>query len=131
MNPILFAIPVFFLLIDIEMWVAHRRGITTYRLKDSITSINIGLMSEFSKAIGGIVSVAMYVLIADRFGAFEWDIKHPLTWISALLLYDFCYYWVHRTGHEINIFWASHVVHHSSEEFNPNFPLALISNGSH
>jgi hypothetical protein len=34
------------------------------------------------------------------------------------VLYDFCYYWVHRAGHEINLFWASHVIHHSSEDFN-------------
>lgn len=129
MNPIAFAIPVFFLLIALEMWVAYRRGLTVYRFNDSLTSINIGIMSEFSKAMGGIVSVAMYVLISDRFGAFVWDTSHPMTWITALLLYDFCYYWVHRTGHEINIFWASHVVHHSSEEFNLSTALRQSSTG--
>lgn len=129
MKPILFAIPVFFLLIAIELWVARRRGLTIYRLKDSLTSINIGLISEFTKAIGGVVSVVMFVLISKNFGAFEWDVKNPLTWISALILYDFCYYWVHRTGHEINIMWASHVVHHSSEEFNLSTALRQSSTG--
>ena len=129
MNPIAFAIPIFFLLIAFELWVAHSRGVSVYRLKDSLTSINIGIMSEFSKAIGGVVSVIMYALIADRFGAFVWDVRHPMTWVSALLLYDFCYYWVHRTGHEINILWASHVVHHSSEEFNLSTALRQSSTG--
>ncbi len=129
MKPILFAIPVFFLLIAIEVWVARRRGLTLYRLKDSLTSINIGLISEFTKAIGGVVSVVMFLLISKNFGAFEWDVKNPLTWISALILYDFCYYWVHRTGHEINIMWASHVVHHSSEEFNLSTALRQSSTG--
>ena len=129
MNPIIYAIPVFFLLILFELWVAHARGVTVYRLKDSLTSINVGMMSEFAKAMGGLLSVVMYALIAERYGAFVWDVSHPMTWISALLLYDFCYYWVHRTGHEINILWASHVVHHSSEEFNLSTALRQSSSG--
>ena len=63
MKPILFAIPVFFLLIALELWVARSRGLTIYRLKDSLTSINIGLISEFTKAIGGVISVAMFLLM--------------------------------------------------------------------
>lgn len=118
MNPIAFAVPVFFVLILLELWVAHSRGVSVYRLKDSLTSINVGIMSEFSKAIGGLISVIMYTLISDRFGAYTWAVSNPMTWISAFLLYDFCYYWVHSTGHEVNVLWASHVVHHSSEEFN-------------
>ncbi len=129
MNPIIFSIPVFFLLIFLEVWVSRSRGLTVYRFKDSLTSINIGLVSEFAKAMGGVIGVIMYMLISEKFGAFEWDVKHPLTWISALLLYDFCYYWVHRTGHEINIMWASHVVHHSSEEFNLSTALRQSSTG--
>ena len=129
MNPIAFAVPVFLAFIFLEFWVARSRGLQIHNLKDSLTSINVGMMSEFSKAIGGLISIAMFTLIADRFGAFVWDVSNPLTWISALLLYDFCYYWVHRTGHEINILWASHVVHHSSEEFNLSTALRQSSTG--
>ena len=129
MNPIAFAIPVFLVLIGLEFWVAHSRGVTVYRLKDSLTSINVGIMSEFAKAMGGLISIVMYSLITDRFGSYVWDLSNPMTWVSALILYDFCYYWVHRTGHEINILWASHVVHHSSEEFNLSTALRQSSTG--
>ncbi len=40
------------------------------------------------------------------------------TWIAALLLADFTYYWMHRFEHEIRALWAYHSVHHSSPEFN-------------
>lgn len=83
MNPIAFAVPVFLLLILLELWVAHSRGVSVYRLKDSLTSINVGIMSEFSKAIGGLISVIMFTLISDRFGAYTWDVSNPMTWISA------------------------------------------------
>ena len=42
----------------------------------------------------------------------------PLGWLLALVFYDFCYYWLHRLGHEVAVLWAAHVVHHSSEEYN-------------
>jgi len=40
------------------------------------------------------------------------------TWLGALVLADFAYYWLHRCAHEINILWAGHSVHHSSEHYN-------------
>ena len=129
MKPIAYVIPGFLVLIALEWWVARRRGLSVYRLNDSLTSINVGLMSEFAKALGAVLSVVMYALISERFGAFTWDSRHPMTWVTALLLYDFCYYWVHRTGHEINVLWASHVVHHSSEEFNLSTALRQSSTG--
>ena len=129
MRPILYFIPFFFLLIAIEMWVAHRRGLKLYRLQDTLTSLNIGTVSQFANTVGGIISLVMYSIIVDRFGAFTWDLKNPLTWITALVLYDFFYYWVHRTGHEVNILWAAHVVHHSSEEFNLSTALRQSSTG--
>ena len=41
-----------------------------------------------------------------------------LAGIALFLGVDFCYYWFHRMAHHINIGWATHVVHHSSEEYN-------------
>jgi sterol desaturase/sphingolipid hydroxylase (fatty acid hydroxylase superfamily) len=108
MSPYLFAIPVFFLLVAIEMYVAHRRGVQVYRFQDTLTSMNIGTMSQFVNTIGGAISVAMYAILVERFGAFTWDTSNPLTWVLALVLYDFFYYWVHRSGHEVNILWAAH-----------------------
>jgi len=34
------------------------------------------------------------------------------------VLVDFKYYWWHRLSHEVNVLWAAHVVHHSSEDYN-------------
>lgn len=51
-------------------------------------------------------------------------------WLSALVLYDFCYYWAHRCGHEIGLFWAAHVVHHQSEAFNLSTALRQTSTGT-
>jgi sterol desaturase/sphingolipid hydroxylase (fatty acid hydroxylase superfamily) len=39
-------------------------------------------------------------------------------WIALLFAEDFIFYWLHRVDHYCRVFWAVHVTHHSSEEFN-------------
>jgi sterol desaturase/sphingolipid hydroxylase (fatty acid hydroxylase superfamily) len=38
--------------------------------------------------------------------------------LACFLLEDLAYYWFHRISHERRFFWASHVVHHSSQHYN-------------
>ena len=49
-----------------------------------------------------------------------WPLLEPqwYHWLLLIVLEDFCFYWFHRCSHHIRILWASHVNHHSSEEYN-------------
>jgi len=129
MNPYIYIIPFLLALISLEMLVANQRGLKVYRFQDTLVSINVGVVSQFVNTIGGVISVTMYSILVARYGAFTWDESNPLTWILGLVIYDFFYYWVHRAGHEINIAWAAHVVHHSSEEFNLSTALRQSATG--
>jgi hypothetical protein len=51
-------------------------------------------------------------------------------WALAIVAYDFCYYWNHRLGHESAVFWAAHVVHHQSQEYNLSTALRQTSSGA-
>jgi hypothetical protein len=51
-------------------------------------------------------------------------------WTLGIVAYDFCYYWNHRVGHESAVFWASHVVHHQSQEYNLTTALRQTSSGA-
>jgi uncharacterized membrane protein YhhN len=51
-------------------------------------------------------------------------------WVLALVFYDFCYYWLHRAGHEVAVFWAAHVVHHQSQDYNLSTALRQTSSGA-
>jgi alkylglycerol monooxygenase len=57
------------------------------------------------------------------------DASHWFTWVLAMVLYDFCYYWLHRLGHERTILWAAHVAHHQSEDYNLTTALRQTSTG--
>ena len=120
---ILYAIPVFFLLMVTEAVVltreaqedaAERRG---YATKDTPASLGMGLCSlVVPVAITTALGLGGYVLL---WNAAPLDLGSGwVAWTVALLGKDFLFYWYHRAEHEIRLLWASHVVHHSSEHYN-------------
>lgn len=126
MDIILLAVPFFFLLIIVELIMEKVRGTSYYRMSDSLMSLSTGSLSELTNALRLLVPFTVYVFIFDHFAAFQVP-TNPLSWVVVFVVYDFCYYWKHRFGHEMNIMWAAHVVHHSSEEFNLSTALRQTS----
>ncbi|XOV94744.1 MAG: sterol desaturase family protein [Bacteroidota bacterium] len=121
-NPVILSIPVYFLLIGIELIIQFFSHKHIYRLNDAITNISCGITEQVSGAFVKIVSIGIYQYIFEHWSLFN----IPVTWWSVLLLYlgvDLCYYWAHRLSHEVNIMWGGHVVHHQSEDYN--FSVAL------
>ena len=115
---ILWATPAFFVLIALEILIAWRRRRYQYRAADAINSIALGQLSTYLGLFGRVLSFGIYVVIYERARFTTLDAASPWVWIGGLLFYDFLYYWYHRLGHEVNVLWAAHVVHHQSEEFN-------------
>jgi alkylglycerol monooxygenase len=117
---IVLATPVFFLLIGLEYAWGVWRGRNTYRLNDAINSISLGMLSEASGALLVLFRIGIYTALATHVALLDaqafW--LSPVGWLAALVFYDFCYYWQHRTGHRVALFWAAHVVHHQSQDYN-------------
>jgi hypothetical protein len=112
------AIPVFFLLIGLEVWIDFRRGTGAYRLSDALSSLSIGGLSQITGFYSAAVVILLYGLVFRSLAITELPSDDWRVWVAAVLAYDFLYYWKHRCGHEIAILWASHVTHHSSEHYN-------------
>lgn len=89
-----------------------------FRLNDAFSSIAAGIFSQLSKIIVLSVELVLYVFVYNNFHlvTLPWD--DPGTWYLCFIGVDFLYYWFHRATHEINILWAAHQVHHSSEDYN-------------
>ncbi len=115
---ILFAIPYFYGLIGLEFLYAKWKGKKVYRLNDSITDINMGILDRTLDIFAKVVVIGAYILCFESFHILEISLYSPLAWVIAFVLVDFCFYWSHRMCHQINFLWACHVVHHSSEEMN-------------
>jgi alkylglycerol monooxygenase len=129
---IVLATPVFFGLIAIELAWGWARKRNTYRLNDAINSISLGMLSQLSAVFTRLFRIGIY---AALYGAVSlWHNEAFWTawygWLLALVFYDFCYYWLHRAGHESAIFWAAHVVHHQSQDYNLSTALRQTSSGA-
>src|SRR4051794_7661555 len=112
LNPIVFAIPVFFALIVLEIWVAKRRGVDAYHAGDAVASIGLGAFSQVTGVFSKLLFVGIYVLAYEHLRVATLSQGSVLVWLAALVAYDFCYYWHHRMSHEVAVLWAAHVVHH-------------------
>ena len=122
-NLILYAIPYFLALLAIE-WLTfrhtgdHDAAMAGYDARDMATSISMGLGNLVINLGWKLVVLAIYA------GVYELTpLRVPCdAWWSWVLLFfaeDLCYYWFHRVSHEVRVFWASHVVHHSSQPLQP------------
>lgn len=118
MNYLALAIPAFFLFVFLEFIAAKklkRHGLFHY--EGSITNLSVGIAERLLNLLISGGFYAIFTVIYSNYRIFEIP-KFPLDWLFLLLIVDFVWYWYHRLGHEVNIFWAAHIVHHQSEEFN-------------
>jgi sterol desaturase/sphingolipid hydroxylase (fatty acid hydroxylase superfamily) len=147
------SIPLFFLLIAAELLWSSVTGKRVMRMNDSLSDLSCGILSQLAGIFTKLFTVGIFIWVADRYAVqlwlpavpawperapftaaavFPWfsvDVAALLSWSAVFVLVDFCYYWSHRFAHEINILWAGHVVHHSSEEYN--LPVALRQSALH
>lgn len=126
---IVLATPVFLALIAVEFTVGRICGRDTYRLADALSSIGLGIMSQLTGVFGKLVAGAMYVLAYEALAPWQLPASEPWVWVAGLLLYDLCYYWLHRGGHRVAVLWAAHAVHHQSEDYNLSTALRQTSSG--
>lgn len=130
MNLIVAAIPLFMLLILIELAIDKLRDTKYYRFNDAINSLNIGIFSRITGIAKAAVPISIYFLLYEQYALFAMDDSSVLVWVFAFVAYDLAYYWSHRLNHRIGVMWGSHVVHHSSEEYNLTTALRQTSTPS-
>jgi sterol desaturase/sphingolipid hydroxylase (fatty acid hydroxylase superfamily) len=129
MDFILYAVPFFFALIAVELLADRWRGVSHYRVADAINSLSTGVLSTTTGLLTKGVGLVTYAFALEHVALFQLSAESIWVWVFAFVLYDFCYYWLHRMGHERNILWAAHSVHHQSEEYNLSTALRQTSTG--
>ena len=115
-DPVSLAIPAFVVLVLAEMWIARRHARHRYEPRDTLTSLMLG----FGSTIAGLLTGGLVIALALYLHQFALlDIGWAWwAWPLCFVLDDLAYYWFHRTAHRVRWFWASHVIHHSSQHYN-------------
>lgn len=127
-NIIHLAIPFFIVAMLLELYVTTKRQIKTYEARDAFSSIAMGIGNVLIGFISKALVLLAFAFIYEHFRFFTL----PIAWWSFVLVFffdDFSYYWFHRISHECRLFWASHVVHHSSQHYNLSTALRQTWSG--
>ena len=122
------AIPAFIVLMVVEAVFDAVMRRDLYEPRDTAASLTMGM----GNVLVGLVSKAMVFALfswVHRFAMFQIGYQW-WAWILAFFADDFNYYWFHRTSHECRFFWASHVVHHSSQRYNLSTALRQTWTGN-
>jgi sterol desaturase/sphingolipid hydroxylase (fatty acid hydroxylase superfamily) len=127
-DPLTYAVPLFAVLIIAEMLRARKSDAITYEAKDATASLMMGFGNTVARLLTGGLSLGATLWVA-QFAIF--DIGYVWwAFVLCFFLEDLSYYWFHRISHECRWFWASHVVHHSSQHYNLSTALRQTWTGS-
>src|SRR5260370_4835346 len=110
------AVPVFILLVILEAAAGAVMRRDLYEARDTAASLTMGVGNLFVNLVSKGLQFAVFTMLY-RFSVFHIGYRW-WAWLLVFFAADFTYYWYHRTSHECRLFWASHVVHHSSQRYN-------------
>jgi sterol desaturase/sphingolipid hydroxylase (fatty acid hydroxylase superfamily) len=123
MQLIVASIPLFFILIGIEILVARILERRVYRFADSFADLGCGMIEQL---LGVLVKTALfggYLTLYAKARLLDLSQESWAVFVTCFVAVDFLYYWFHRMSHEIGALWAAHSVHHQSEEYNLSVAL--------
>jgi len=114
---ILYTTPLYLIVIGIEVLLSHIHLKKYYTLKDTLVNVYLCLMNSgidlLFRAIYVVVLLKIFAFHFINFSSNPW-----LYWVLLFIAEDLIFYIEHRVDHYCRLFWAVHVTHHSSEEFN-------------
>ena len=131
MPPVIlyYAIPFFVLLLSLEAWLSYKENKHLYETKDTFSSLALGIGNVLTGFLTKAIIFGLFTFLY-QFRLFELNASKWWFWVLLFFADDFSYYCFHRISHHVNYFWASHVVHHSSQHYNLAAALRQTWTGS-
>jgi sterol desaturase/sphingolipid hydroxylase (fatty acid hydroxylase superfamily) len=113
---ILYAAPVMVFFVLVEWYIRTRQLKKNYDGKDGVSAFVIGITNV---GVSALIKALSFGVILFFYNMVPWFIP-PVWWsyILCIIAIDFCRYWAHRVAHEQRFWWATHVTHHNSEQYN-------------
>ena len=113
---IAWAAPAMFFFVLLEWFISYRQNKNIYNKTETIASTIVGvgnvIVAFALKFILFCGAILLYNVLPWRMELNWW------TLIPCYIILDFCSYWSHRISHHQRFWWATHVVHHSGEDYN-------------
>jgi sterol desaturase/sphingolipid hydroxylase (fatty acid hydroxylase superfamily) len=114
---VLCSIPVYAIVIGAEIIYSARHHLRLYSTKGILSNIYLTSLNMLLDLL--VRGVCLFVLdYFFRHRVADFSFSPLIYWTVLIVSEDFMFYWLHRVDHFCRFFWAVHVTHHSSEEFN-------------
>ena len=113
-----FAIPIFLLSMLVEWYIGKKENPELYQTKDMLVSISMGIFSGIVEFFPKVLAFLAFFYLHEISPLKNTIDRQWWAWIILFFFDDFAYYWFHRLNHEVRLFWAGHVPHHSSVKYN-------------
>ena len=118
-QSLFYATPIFTSLILIEIIWGKATGRDVYHnIPDALASLSSGIANILVKTMGLYITIIGYAWFLNKVAIFTISPYSVWAWIITFVALDFSGYWIHRWAHRSNFLWQTHLVHHSSEEYN-------------
>lgn len=114
----LIALPLFVLAIIIEVVVSRKQHLDLYYGKDTLVSLSMLILTAFVEFIPKLLAFIAFYFLHEISPLRDIIQRQWWAWMVLFFADDFAYYWFHRMNHEVRLFWAGHVPHHSSVKLN-------------
>jgi sterol desaturase/sphingolipid hydroxylase (fatty acid hydroxylase superfamily) len=115
--------PIFLLALVVEIVIDRRKNLELFEKKDSIASLWMTFFVVFVDVLPKLGALIAFYFLASISPLADIVQRQWWAWVLLFFLDDFAYYFMHRANHEIRLFWAGHVSHHSAIKMN--FATAL------
>ena len=114
---LLFNIPIYGILIPLEIILSNFHHFRVYSIKETVVNIYLNLLNAgIDLLLRVFVALTVLLFFYNHHAPIAWN---PVVyWVALVLLEDFLFWVEHFVDHNIRLFWAVHVTHHSSPEYN-------------
>ncbi len=114
---LLLSLPVYLVIIPLEILLSNFRQQKYYSWKETWMNIYLNLVNT---GIDAILRLFVGLVVLNFFFkyhlTFNWN---PIVYWSILLIAEDLTFWtIHYIDHSVRLFWAVHITHHSSPEYN-------------
>jgi len=117
LNYIALAVPFFASFMLLEYYISKRKNKKVHHFNESVANLNVGIAERITDLLTTGTFYFVFSWLNANFSIFRIE-SSAVAWILLFLATDLLWYWYHRLGHTVNLFWATHIVHHQSDDFN-------------
>ena len=114
---LLITTPIYFVVIGLEIVLSNIQLKKYYSVKETLINVYLCVLNGGLDLLFRAIYVVILVVIY-QFHFISFSFNPIFYWGLLFILEDIAFYAEHRVDHFCRIFWAVHVTHHSSEEFN-------------